>query len=42
MLVGTGFAALGGEPVALRERRSERNPTNRRFNLFHATLRGRA
>jgi hypothetical protein len=42
MLVGTGLAALGSEPVALRERPSARNSANQPFNLFHAAVRGRA
>jgi hypothetical protein len=43
MLVGTGFAAFGSEPVALREGPSARNSANHhRFNVFHATVRGRS
>jgi hypothetical protein len=42
MLVGTGFAALGSEPVAPREGSSARNSANHPFNLFHAPVRGRA
>ena len=42
MLIGTGLAALGSEPVALREPPSARNSANHRLGLFHATVRGRA
>ena len=42
MLIGTGLAVLGSQPVALRERPSARNSANHRLNLFRATVRGRA
>jgi hypothetical protein len=41
MLVDTGFAARGSEPVTLRERRPECRSVDHRFNLFRATVRGR-
>ena len=41
MLVGTGFGALGWEPVALRDVPSTHNSPKHHFGLFHATVCGR-